>query len=153
MSNDVVAEAVLHVDEHVAERLAVGADHVGFLQLRRPCAAFTQTGSAFILIGSFFGAVPSSDDRALDVAGRRRVDLLAAAAAAGDGGSADVLDASWLPPPHAATVAASARPRARPRRSYTHRHSPRRINALMIPTNRRSIIQRPSAVLYRRRFA
>ena len=32
----VVAEAVLDVDEHVAERLAVAADHVGFLRLRRP---------------------------------------------------------------------------------------------------------------------
>ena len=31
---DVVAEAVLHVDEHVAERLAVAADDVGFLELR-----------------------------------------------------------------------------------------------------------------------
>ena len=39
--------------------------------------AFTQTGSAFILIGSFFGAAPSNSDDALHVAGGRRVDLLA----------------------------------------------------------------------------
>ena len=75
-----------------------------------PCSRFTQTGSAFILIAAFFGAVPSSITDAGDVAGRRRCRPSGrAGVAAGADGSADVL--CLLPPPHATTDAASVKPR------------------------------------------
>ena len=77
MSYDVVAEAVLDVDEDVAERLAVAADDVGFLELRRPWPRFTQTGSAFILIGCVLRRRAVERDHAFDVAGRGGVDFLA----------------------------------------------------------------------------
>ena len=68
-----------------------------------------QTGSAFILMGSFFGETPSSDATPFTspaVAGSTFWPPAPAAAT----GSADLLDVSWLPP-HATMVVASANPR------------------------------------------
>jgi hypothetical protein len=71
-------------------------------------ASRTQTGSAFILIASFFGAVPSmvtvpATFPAFDVS-----TFMPPGVPDGAAGSADLFAGS-LPPPHAITVAASAR--------------------------------------------
>ena len=74
-----------------------------------PAVCFTQTGSAFILMSAFFGATPSSATVPFTspaVAASTFFPPPPAAAA----GAADVLDADSLPPPHAATDAASANP-------------------------------------------
>src|SRR6266550_9563688 len=66
-----------------------------------------QTGSAFILIASFFGAVPSSATLPLTSPAVAVSTFCPAGVPAGALGSADVLDVSLLPP-HATTVAARA---------------------------------------------
>src|SRR6476660_4133161 len=68
------------------------------------------TGSAFILIGSFFGAVPSSVTVPLMSPAVAVSTFWPAPAPAGAAGAADVLDVSLLPP-HAASDAAIATPR------------------------------------------
>src|SRR5205823_805095 len=71
--------------------------------------ALTQTGSALILIGSFFGAVPSSITIPLMSPAVAVSTFWPAGVAAGDDGGAEVLELP-PPPPHATTDAASARP-------------------------------------------
>src|SRR5262245_54066382 len=69
-----------------------------------------QTGSAFILIASFFGAVPSSETVPLTLPAFAVSTFCPDGAPAGDEGVAELLDVSW-PPPHAVIDAATAQPR------------------------------------------
>jgi hypothetical protein len=55
---------------------------------------FTQTGSAFILIASFFGAVPSKFTTPLTVPATAVSTFRAPGVAAGADGSADLFDVS-----------------------------------------------------------
>src|SRR5690349_2745650 len=66
-----------------------------------------QTGSAFILMPSFFGAAPSSTTVPLTVPALAVSTFCPAEAPAGAVGSADLFDVS-CPPPHATIVVASA---------------------------------------------
>ena len=67
-----------------------------------------QTGSAFILMGSLAGAVPSSIAIPVTLPAVAVSTFCPAGAADGDDGFSDVL---CSPPPHAATDAAIAKPR------------------------------------------
>src|SRR5207253_2197286 len=70
-----------------------------------------QTGSAFILIGSFFATVPSTVTLPLTSPAVAVSTFCPAGVPAGPPGSADVLDVSLLPP-HAMSDPASASPSA-----------------------------------------
>src|SRR5579872_4207208 len=71
-----------------------------------------QTGSAFILIGSFFGTVPSTETVPVTLPAVAVSTFWPAPAAAGALGAAEVLDVSCLLPPHATSEAASTTPNA-----------------------------------------
>src|SRR5436309_337399 len=70
-----------------------------------------QTGSAFILIGSFFGTIPSTVTLPVTSPAVAVSTFCPAAVPAGAPGSADVLDVSLLPP-QATSDPASASPSA-----------------------------------------
>jgi hypothetical protein len=72
-------------------------------------ASFKQTGSAFILMASFFGAIPSIVTTPFTSPAVAASTFIPAGAAADEAGKADLLEGS-LPPPHATTDAARVIP-------------------------------------------
>src|SRR5438067_6162640 len=78
----------------------------------------TQTGSAFILIPSFFGAVPSSVTMPFTLPAVAVSTRWPDGVAAGDDGSADLFELP--PPPHATSVVASVIP-STPTRAFRRR--------------------------------
>src|SRR5262245_26185316 len=82
-----------------------------------------QTGSAFILMASFFGAVPSNETLPFTLPAFAVSTFWPPAAAGAAAGVPAVLAGSELPPPHAATDAASAMPRT-PTQAFRRRIRP-----------------------------